>query len=107
MDCLDFLREVLMRCRVINESWRLLGVTLIELRIAISPMIALVMSTSDSWSQAQAAFVTSVVSLCFDWLCASATFRLCLGRASERLDLLLISPSLLRTQVEFLFAEWQ
>ena len=47
MDCFDFLREVLMRCRVINESWRLSGVTLIELRIAISPMIVLVMATSD------------------------------------------------------------
>ena len=107
MDCFDFLREVLMRCRVINESCRLLGMTLIELRIAISPMIALAMATSDPWSQVQVAFVTSVVSLCFDQFCASATCGLCLGRASERLDLLLISPSLLRTQVEFLFAEWQ
>ena len=44
MDCFGGLHEVLMRCRVINESWRLLGVTLIELRIAISPMIVLVMA---------------------------------------------------------------
>ena len=47
MDCFDFLREVLMRCRVINESGRMLGMTLIELRIAISPMIVLVMAKND------------------------------------------------------------
>ena len=47
MDCFDFLREVLMRCRVINESCRLLVMTLIELRMAISPMIALAMAKSD------------------------------------------------------------
>ena len=68
MDCLDFLCEVLMRCRVINESGRMLGMTLIELLMAISPMILLVVATSDPWSQAKAAFVTSVVSLCFDRL---------------------------------------
>ena len=70
-------------------------------------MIVLVRTKNDLQLQAKVAFITSVVSLCFDWLCASATCRLCLGRASERLDLLLVSPSLLRAQVKFLFAEWQ
>ena len=66
MNCFGGLREVLMRCRVINESGRMLGMTLIELLRAISPMIVLVVATSDPWSQAKAAFITSVVSLCFD-----------------------------------------
>jgi len=35
MDCFDGLLEVLMRFGVINDSWRLLGMTLIELRMAI------------------------------------------------------------------------
>tara|TARA_B100001063_G_C16687530_1_gene515174 strand:+ start:584 stop:697 length:114 start_codon:yes stop_codon:yes gene_type:complete len=36
MDCFGGLREVLMPFEVINESCRLLGMTLIELRMAIA-----------------------------------------------------------------------
>ncbi len=36
MDCFDCVREVLMRFGVINESWRLLGITPIELRMAVA-----------------------------------------------------------------------
>ena len=36
MDCFGGLSEFLMRRGVINEPWRLLGMTLIDLRMALS-----------------------------------------------------------------------
>ena len=47
----------------------------------MAPEIALVVTTNDSGLQAEVAFVTGVVGLCFDSICALAAGRLFLGRS--------------------------
>ena len=37
MDCFDAPGDVLMHCGVINEPWHLLGMRLIDLRMALAP----------------------------------------------------------------------